>query len=500
MTLDYDALRQAAADPAAFRRCLLVPTARGPRILADVAADFQRERFASLDPALQAIARGETPSCGRYWWEATKGASKDSDLAAMLLWLLAFSPRLLTCQAGAADEDQADELRKAAKGILRLNPWLAEAVEIESWRIINRRTESTLEIIAADVAGSHGARPDVLILNELSHVQKWEFCENLMDNASKVPNGLVVIATNAGHLDTPAHEWRELARTSPRWTFHRYDQPAPWLSEAEIDEAKRRNPLSRYLRLWKGIWASREGDVAISDADLQAAVTMPGPMTQADVDVDRYTLAAVLDLAWRRDRAAFAVLVCDHYKQRVRVAFAHDWSAIGGRDIDLTNVLGAILQAARNYPFHAVMGDEAQAVLMGQLLAQQGIAFIGVPQSGKPATARCMGLVDAFKARCVDLYDHPAMMRDLSKLRIVEKANTVRLDATRDAEGHADIGFAISFGLAAAVENCRRPPPSMTQEGFSVQPIGSGPITMSMGQLKYLQQNPQSPGPRFIQM
>ncbi|MGE5192237.1 MAG: hypothetical protein ACM3U2_07005 [Deltaproteobacteria bacterium] len=161
-----------AASPAEYRRRLIVPTARGPAPLADVAADFQRERFDSLDPALLSVSRGQTPACGRFWWEATKGASKDSDLAAMLLWLLAFSPRMLTCQAGAADEDQADELRKAAKGILRLNRWLQDLVHIESWRIINRHTESVAEIVAADVTGSHGARPDVLILNELSHIAR----------------------------------------------------------------------------------------------------------------------------------------------------------------------------------------------------------------------------------------------------------------------------------------------------------------------------------------
>jgi len=80
--------------------------------------------------------------------------------------------------------DQADELRKAAKDILRLNPWLATRIEIQSWKIICNATASECEIIAADVAGSHGARPDVLILNELSHVTKQEFAENLLDNAA----------------------------------------------------------------------------------------------------------------------------------------------------------------------------------------------------------------------------------------------------------------------------------------------------------------------------
>ncbi len=66
-----------------------------------------------------------------------RSASKDTDLAICLLWLLAFSPRSLACQIGAADEDQADELRKAAKGILRANAWLSGTIDIQANRIIN---------------------------------------------------------------------------------------------------------------------------------------------------------------------------------------------------------------------------------------------------------------------------------------------------------------------------------------------------------------------------
>ena len=120
------------------------------------------------NPALLAVARGTKPEIGKFWWEATKGASKDSDLAVCLLWMLAFAKRPLLCQVGAADKDQAAELLKAAKDVLYLNPWLAKRVRIQSWQILCDATSSSAEIIAADVAGSHGARPDVLVINELS--------------------------------------------------------------------------------------------------------------------------------------------------------------------------------------------------------------------------------------------------------------------------------------------------------------------------------------------
>ncbi len=448
-------LLEMAASPAAFRDALLVPTGRGEFRFTDVQADFQRERFASLDPALLAVARGQQPPCGRHWWEATKGASKDTDLAMCVLWLLAFTSRPLTIQIAAADQDQADELRKAAKGILHCNEWLGQAVRIHNWEMVCQRTYSTCEIVAADVTGSHGARPDVLILNELTHIAKKEFAENLMDNASKVPHGLVVVATNAGILDSWQHAWRELARTSDRWAFHKFDRPAPWLDEAEMIEARRRNSASRYARLWGGVWVTDAGDAAINDADLEAALTQPGPMKV--YDAGRYSFLGGLDLAYRRDHSGFVVLASDHLLQRVRLAHVREWSPVAGMDIDLRSVKADILEARDRFGLQYVFADESQAVLMGQLLAEDGVQLIASPQSGKPAAARAMNLIDAFKTQIVDLYDHPALTRDLKKLRAVERNNSVRLEATSDEHGHADTAFAFSFALHLAVFNCNQP-------------------------------------------
>ena len=169
-------VRRYASDFLTFAADLVIPLARGPARFGEIMADFQIERFTALAPALHAVAAGRQPPIGRYWWEATKGASKDSDLAVALLWLLCFSPRTLACQVGAADADQASELRRAAAAIARLNDWLDTGVVIEKWTIRNPRTESRADIIATDTAGSHGARPDFSILNELSHLYKRRVC------------------------------------------------------------------------------------------------------------------------------------------------------------------------------------------------------------------------------------------------------------------------------------------------------------------------------------
>ena len=117
--MDQASLRNFASDPLAFIGELTVPSAAGPCRFADAMADFQRIDFQAMAPSLVALTHGKKPPTGRFWIERTKGASKDSDLACCLLWLLAFSPRPLRVQIGAYDAQQADEVRLIVKAILR---------------------------------------------------------------------------------------------------------------------------------------------------------------------------------------------------------------------------------------------------------------------------------------------------------------------------------------------------------------------------------------------
>ncbi len=154
--MDPGTLQQMAHDPSVYLASVVIPGGRGPARLADAAADFQREDFAALAPSFLALAEGRAPPRSRFWIECTKGASKDTDCAVMLLWLLAFSRRPLCVQVGAADLDQAAELRKAAESVLRLNPWLRPAVEIQALKLVGVKTGVVADVIPADVAGSHG--------------------------------------------------------------------------------------------------------------------------------------------------------------------------------------------------------------------------------------------------------------------------------------------------------------------------------------------------------
>lgn len=446
-------IRSFAADPMKFFDALIIPSAKGNRPFKEVMAPHQREWFQTVAPSLLAVAAGKQPPIGRFWSERTKGGSKDSDIACCLLWLLAFSRQKLDMQVGAADRDQALELKKAAADILRLNEWLGTRVDVQSWSLVCGATGSECDILAADVAGSHGARPDVLVLNELSHVAKQEFAENLMDNATKKPQGLVIVATNAGLLGTWQHSWREMARESPRWDFHQFAQPAPWLSDAEIQEAQRRNSRARYDRLFWGTWVSQSGD-ALDQADIDACTTLPGPSGRQP----GCFYAAGVDIGVKHDHSAVVVVSGRRDTQELQLAFAQSWSpdpATG--KVDLIAVESTILMLNQRFKFAAVGYDPFQAALLAQRLDRMRVKVQEVPFVGKHLNVMASTLLEVFRSHRLRLYPHPQLISDLGRLSIVEKSYGHRLEATKDQNGHADTATALAIALPIAVELSGQP-------------------------------------------
>ncbi len=443
-------LREMQSDPMRFFEELYIPGVHGSSKFGDVMAEFQRERFAEIIPAVVAVAKGEEPPIGRYWWEATKGASKDSDLACCILWLLAFSQRTsLTIQVGADDRGQANELRKAARDILLLNPWLASRIVIQNWLLKCDGTNRECEILSTDSTGSHGARPDVLVVNELSHISNQTFAQTLMDNASKMPHGLVVIATNAGLVQTWQYEWREAARESKRWIFNKRSEPAPWIDSEEMKDARKRNTLSRFNRLWKGIWASGNDGQGLDEEDVAAAVTRKGPCTGSEFDVGPFM--ASLDIGVRRDHCSLVILGCQPQKASVVVADVQSWDPkkFGGR-VPLQRVKVACIEAWQRFRLAGICYDPHQCEFLAEQLARNGLNMYHYPWTVKSKEEMAIRMVESFSQRLVELYEHEALLRDLSRIVIGERAGRVTIDGPRDEHGHCDRGMALAMGLVWA--------------------------------------------------
>lgn len=436
------------SSPKAFRDALLFPTADGPQPFGAIAADFQVEGFRALDPDLLALRDGTKPPHGRHWTERSKGGSKDSDTSMSLLWLLLFSQRALTIRVGAGDFAQADELRRAALSIVRMNPWIAQyGIEIQRDAIKNVDTGSIAQILTMDPSGSHGARPDWTVINELSHLGSREFCLTLLDDSTKNPLGVVSILTNAGFIDSWQHELRELYRTDPRWKFSKYCKPAPWLSPQDIEEARRRNPDGRFRRLFLGEWVhGSEGD-GIPYNLIERACILDGPHPLPLKSTHFY--AGAVDLGVRKDNASFVLFGVCPSMRRIEVARVENWSPqMFGGAIDLPSVERRILELSNEFQSYWTLFDRHQGELMISRLRAAGINCLIWDSSPRSQHEMAVTLLESFQNETLALYKDELLISDLTKARIVERPSVgYKIEWPRDEHGHCDRGQCVASAL-----------------------------------------------------
>ena len=333
-----------------------------------------------------------------------------------------------------------------------LNRLLASVVEPQKDRIIAHgstagRSESVCEILTTDAWGSHGARPDVVLCNELTHVGSEAFMQTLMDNCDKVPHSLVIVATNSGECGTWQEKWRDIAQESPRWHVSVVNQPAPWVSEADLSESQLRNPPHRFARLWRGVWSSGEGD-GLNPQDIAACTTLKGPEARCD---DRIYCAG-LDLGINHDHSAFCILAADPTTGIVELANLVSWNpADSGGKVNLIEVRHVIQTAYTLYEFIGCKYDFWQAELMAQDLAAAGVPMYAVKMTAEDLNLITKNLMEAFASRCVALYPNADLECDLLRIRVKETLRGFKLTATRDDNGHADRAMALALCLPAAL-------------------------------------------------
>jgi hypothetical protein len=468
-------------NPAAFRAALLIDTDAGPRPLGECMAgnDWQDADFKALDSGWQRAVIGSKHQAThqRGWFERGRGHSKSLDLGIMAAWALFASRRRLSGIGAAGDQDQARLLRDAIGRLLYANPWLGTLLECQAYRVVNKRTESTLEIIASDAATSYGLTPDFIIADELTHWQKRDLWDSLLSSAAKRSTCMLVVITNAGLMDDWQWKTREAVRTDSGWYFSRLDGPvASWITADRLQEQERLLPGIAYRRLWLNEWTTGGGD-ALTAEDIAAAFNSAlRPLTEGEPGWD---YVGGLDLGVSRDASAVCVLGVrrDHSAHgSIRLARTQVWRPARGSKVDLQAVEDAVGEMHVRFNLQACNFDPWQAQHMASRLQSSGISvnrdqlarvgrrwvqsarvpMVEVPQSGQHLQRMATVLIEAFNDRRVQLFEEADLRRDLTRLRIEERSYGFRLVAPRDEFGHGDLGTAFGLAMLAASELAAR--------------------------------------------
>src|SRR5205814_546057 len=114
-------------------------------------------------------------------------------------------------------------------------------VDVQAWKVVNRRSGATLEALAADAAGAWGLRPYFVVCDELAEWGTTGAPRRIWDAiTTAVPKtgGRLAVITTAG---SPAH-WsrkvRDHAENHPLWRLSETPGPAPWTPSEFLEEQR----------------------------------------------------------------------------------------------------------------------------------------------------------------------------------------------------------------------------------------------------------------------
>lgn len=439
--------------PAAFRDELLIDYDGKSVAFGKVMDPWQREDFKTIDDAWRRVAgKFDGECCNRAYLERPRGHSKTTDQAVMALWALWASERKINGIGAAAAKHQAGLLREEIDRLLRLNPWLADDIQINRWEVINLRTGSTLKILAADGKTTMGLTPDFAIVDELTHFADNELWDSIFSAVAKRGKCVLMVIANAGFGMGISWQWntREACRQDPDWYFRRLDGPsASWLTKKSLDEQRRILLPTAYKRLWLNQWLTETGD-ALNMEDVERCCVMAG---RPETNLQCAFAIGALDLGISHDHAAFVVLGGDIGRRKLILLEAVRWdpAMFPNHRISLKEVEQDVMELCQKRGVLGVAYDPWQAVRTAEELETNGIRTFPYAFTPKTQDEMATTLIGSFTNDEIEMWPDKSLLRDLSRLTITEKRLGHKLEAPRDELGHCDLATAFCIGLPWAV-------------------------------------------------
>lgn len=490
-------LAQLMSDPALFRQTIKIDCDGQPKPFASVMDRWQRNDFLHLDDGWLKVTGQQDFGVSRAWLERGRGHSKSSDVMLMVTWALFAARRQLRGIVCAADRDQARLDRDHVARLVQLNPWLSNVLSLSQYKIVNKHTESEVEIITSDVASSWGLLIDFAVCDEITVWPKRDLFDSVLSAIAKRRNALLLCIGNAGFQQHWAWEVREQVRRDPDWYFSRLDGPrASWIDSKRLDEQRRLLPSIAYRRLWLNEWSAGSGD-ALSANDIDRAVTLKHPARRSHPG---WAYFGGLDLGVSRDRAALVLIgkhvgrfvererptrpktvveealldldlkdfdgetndeeqqqSNDFWKEgsgKMRLARVYSWSPTREHRVDLSRVEQTIQELHEAFR-PVIFVDPWQAESLIQRLERKGVGIHRTPFSPSNLRDMASATLEAFSNGSLSLFEHRQLIADLHSLRVEEKSYGVRLVSPRGPSGHGDAATSLSLALLAARQENR---------------------------------------------
>lgn len=388
------------------------------------------------------------------WLERPRGHSKTMDAAAAALTELLFGAPGGRLYFTAVDADQAAIAFDSVQGFVRRSPFLSSVLRVLKREVVMDATDSKLEVLPADAAGSWGLRPSFILVDEL-HAWRTEraveFFHALYSSLGKVQGARMLVTTTAGWDKTSlCWQLREQVMTDPAWTFSRRGQVASWVSPDFLEQQKRLLPAHVFQMLHLNEWTDAGG--AFLTHDEVASIFSDDIRQTFRCESGRHFIG--LDVGLSNDATAAVVLHLDRDGRAV-VDWIQTWRGQPGARVDLDEVGRWLLDAAMRYARAEIVADPWQSVHLVQTLQKHGVKAREVHFSQSYRQRIFSNLLEAVRAERLKCYHHQELKDELLGLEFREVNGNLRVDHRPGR--HDDRAVALAVALLAATEEGAKP-------------------------------------------
>jgi hypothetical protein len=375
--------REASQSLRAYLDNVLIDSVPEPKLYGQIREPWQKQRDDWLVPALE-FAAGVNPDYKgptNFLFTYSKGHHKSGLISSVLSWMTGFSKRPLRMYAGAKDAEQAGLIRNFMQREAALNKWMEPVLKFTRDCVEGVRSGSTLEIMASDAGGSQGLLSDLILCDELTRWDDYEFFESLYSGVHKRAGHCVfIVLSNAGILGSWQDKVRQLAKEEHGGRWFVYEQPecttlASWLRKEEIAQDRKLLSPAEAARLYDNRWIDPTEDRgAFSPDDIDACVGEPRqPPSGADVFFG-------VDYGGVRDRTALAVMWFDG--QVLHVTDVACWQGNHNNEVKVSDIDAWLDQKFAVYPNATAVFDRHQMLATIQRLELEGRKVVRFDYAG----------------------------------------------------------------------------------------------------------------------
>jgi hypothetical protein len=267
---------------------------------------------------------------------------------------------------------------------------------------------------------------------------------------------MLLATTTAGHdFGSICYEVYERAMSGeePRWYglwLEGDRMRPPWISDEDIEEARRTLPDAVFQRLHMNKWVAASGSVWSRE---QVLACRDGALEPQAVGKPRFAHFLAVDLGLTHDRTAAVILHKDFTMGRIVVDAIQVWEGSQAAPVQIAAVEAYIQWALRAFPRLSVVVDPWQMQATVQRLGQYRVKAVHF--TNEYIAKLSSNLHHLISGRLLHFFPHPLLESELIEVVARQTPYGWRIDHA--ANRHDDLVIALGM---AALESAAAPRPS----------------------------------------